>query len=156
MLWYIPGCPSPTDSDVNKKQSSIRELWKPFICLFMLDLTLLSRLSKSERFSLSLVVACYFQILSAFETSVLKRCFWWCCVDLTSNDHASRSSSLYPSLFAPNSSVTRARPRRSSGSQSETALRREAVRRQRPCFVYNTRFYIYTFRNKTKTNTNLI
>lgn len=33
----LPGCPSPTDSDVNKKQSSsMRELWKPFICPFII------------------------------------------------------------------------------------------------------------------------
>lgn len=33
---FLPGCPSPTDSEVNRKQSSsIRELWKPFICPFI-------------------------------------------------------------------------------------------------------------------------
>lgn len=32
----LPGCPSPTDSEVNKKQSSsMRELWKPFISPFI-------------------------------------------------------------------------------------------------------------------------
>lgn len=38
MCVRLPGCPSPTDSEVNKKQSSsMRALWKPFNCPFIVD-----------------------------------------------------------------------------------------------------------------------
>lgn len=37
-LQFLPGCPSPTDSDVKRKQSSsISALWKPFIIFAVID-----------------------------------------------------------------------------------------------------------------------
>lgn len=91
----LPGCPSPTDSEVNKKQSSsMRELWKPFIWPFIVVVVVVS--------------VCYYEMLCISSRSLaVPRCFlfFFCpagslrCVSLYWSSAVSlmaQSSSFYP------------------------------------------------------------
>lgn len=81
----LPGCPSPTDSEVNKKQSSsMRELWKPFIWPFIVVVVVVS--------------VCYYEMLCISSRSLaVPRCFLFF---FAPQDHSAVFLSIDPQPWA--------------------------------------------------------